>query len=430
MKKIISMLIAAVMLMQLSAFAQENDIHTDDCSNLKAVYERSDYWKEASTDKDAGPAEDSGRYVKLKESNDIEEAQYLTYYLKSIKAAEVTYYHYQSSGKEYITIKYSPDNKTWIDANPVKVQNPNKLDKWNVTKVTADNLPKGTKYIRIEVTNKVKYNVCAIGEVKLTEGERSEKNDPIGEPGDNAKLTESCDSLDGVFEKSEKWGVDRSNSANFGGDEGKFVRTSGFTNEEYLTFKVPGMISAEMNFYHMLKDEKEPWNKLKAEFSNDNENWTEVTLSPSAKGLSTAGGWLGKRLVAEAPGGSANYFRITVGDYGATAWVICFGEFEFTSRPSYEKIQGNLAKEGSKVKASFDIPINLSVYDSLTMVLVMQDENGVITGIEQYMFTPEENNVHMEAETEIAENTKTVSAYFWNSIWGMHKVADVQTINV
>ena len=105
-------------------------------------------------------------------------------------------------------------------------------------------------------------------------------------------------------------------------------------------------------------------------------------------------------------------------------------EFRFTSRPNYETVQGNLAKEGSKVKANFDIPINLSVYDSLTMVLVMQDENRVITGIEQYMFTPEENNVHMEAETEIAENTKTVSAYFWNSIWGMHKVADVQTINV
>lgn len=423
MKKIISMLIAAVMLMQLPAFAQENDIHTDDCSDLKAVYERSEYWEVSSSadDKLASGWGDTERYAKTENADDYNEPQYLTYYLKSVKSAEVTFYHKQIKGKNAISIKYSSDNANWTDANASKMQNQNSKEGWYCTKVTADKFPKGTRFVRIEITKDAKYYVCAIGEVILKEGERLESNTVIGEPGENAVVTDPCNVFDMVYDKSAYWRLDGT----------CFTRNDNYSDAEYITYKIPEMLSAEIEIYY-LDTVVDPWDNMKAEFSKDNENWTEVKITLGKDLGRRNGNWIGRVLNVSAPGDTSGYFKLTVGNLVGSdiPWALVLEEFRFTSRPNYETVQGNLAKEGSKVKANFDIPINLSVYDSLTMVLVMQDENRVITGIEQYMFTPEENNVHMEAETEIAENTKTVSAYFWNSIWGMHKVADVQTINV
>lgn len=449
MKRLITALLAAAMCFaNLPVFAAENDKHTDDCSDLSAVYEKSDTWEVVKDDSEATTLGDSARYKKT-----TKEASWLTWYLKSLKGFEMKFYYKQQSKLlDEITVKYSADNQTWTTASPTKTTDPNKKGSWNITTFKLSDLPKGTKFVRVEAAaSQFPASFSAIGEVTLTEGERLEKNDPISEPGDNSVTVNECMSLDEVYEKSVNWRVDTKESDVYN-DAGRFFRVDNkFQFGEYLTYKQEGMLSVAINFYHMNSDTK-PWEPkyqapegeeekkpLKVEFSDDNVNWTEGTIEEGSK-LSTTSNWVGSELNIKAPNGSANYVKITFGFFQKnpyeetteTAWCVTIGRVSITAKPYYRQLEGSMTAAGGTVDVNYDIPVNVSVYDNVKLILVMQDASGVITGIEQKTFNPntEKTNIHIETQAAIPTGTKTVSAYFWNSVSGMHRIADVQTINV
>ena len=433
MKKIIAALLSAIIASaSVSVFAAEGNVITDDCSDLSAVYERSEYWEVAKDDAVAETIGDSARYKKTNAANNVDDAQYLIYYKGSIKAAEVTFYHTTAKAKEFLKIKYSSDNKSWTEAN-ITLGDSVKHGSWLSTAASAKDFPTGTKYVRIEIekSNFTRGTACGIGEVKLIEGASLKNNTPISEPGENSAVTDPCRNFDLLFDKSANWAAVDSVADNYAGDVGQFARTSSFKQVgEYLTYKIPGMISADFDLFY-IDGVTDVENKLTAEVSNNNSDWTKVPITAAYDSpFSHLSNWYGQKYIIGIPAGGAEYVRITVGDFGATEWVIQFTEFRFESRPYYDKAVGDVSVADGKIKAAYDIPINFSVYDSLTMFIVQYDENEVITDICQYKFTPDSQNAHMEAETELNAQTKNACVYFWNSLDGMHKIANMQSIKI
>lgn len=427
MKKIL-ICILLIFFGSLPAYAMSGDALDDSCADFSKVYEKSEYWQ-VKTDNEARYS-DADRFHKTIASAQISEPQYLTYMYGNIGSCEVYFYYTDANILNMIKIKYSSDNETWTEATVKNSSYSGCTGSWKGSIIKADNLPKGTKYIKIELEKNAKPTSCCIGRVILTKRASDYMNTPMAEPGESEIYVEECDSLDGVYERSANWAVDKNNAEVMGGDGGRYVRTASYQVGEYLTFKVPNMQSVDFTYFHMESSSLEEPTFLKAEFSPDNETWYEasITIKQDFGQIST---WKGKLLTVQTDGKPANYMKLTVGDIGSNAeWAICFGKFTFTADSYYNEPEGTTTVEDGTVYAIYDLPTNFNLYDKVTMYIAMYDADGILTGLYQQTADAAESgeSIYFEYEVPLAENTATVKTYFWNALCGMHRLAETKTL--
>lgn len=425
MKKIL-ICILLIFFGSLPAYAMSGDTLDDSCADFLKVYEKSEYWQ-VKTDNEARYS-DADRFHKTIASAQISEPQYLTYMYGNIGSCEVYFYYTDANILNMIKIKYSSDNETWTEATVKNSSYSGCTGSWKGSIIKADNLPKGTKYIKIEVEKGAKPTSCCIGRVILTKGASSYVNTPMAEPGENNIYIEECNSMDGVYEMSPNWYADTS-ASELGAVGGRYMRTAQCVDNEYLTFKKPNVVSVDVKCYYNRSLEN-PVNALKVEFSDDNENWYEVPFSIK-DGPYPIGDWVYEYITAETTGTPAQYMKLTVGDIGSsTHWILNFDTFTFTMKPYYTEPKGDTTVENDTVYAVYDLPVNYNLYDKVTMYIAMYDADGILTGLYQQTADAAESgeSIYFEYEVPLAENTATVKTYFWNALCGMHRLAETKTL--